>query len=406
MEDRHRAQLAAALDLPEAVHRSADDRVLAGVCGGLGAALGVDPTALRLALAVLTVANGSGLVLYLLGLAFLRPPVSTAATASVRAPSAERAAGVALATFGLLLLFAHLDVLLPAEVVWASAVGALGFALVWTRTDAPDRTRWLLVRSAGGGLLVVAGLGGLLAAGGVLGWVGSLGLAVLATSTGVGLLLGPWIVRLLRDLAAERRERIRSEERSEMAAHLHDSVLQTLALIQRADTPGRARTLARRQERELRSWLYGDQAVGPTGAEDLAGALQRLVTDVEDAHDVEVDLVLVGSCAMEPRLEALVAALREAAHNAARHAGVDEISVYVEVGPDRVEAFVRDRGRGFDPQRVEPGRLGIRESIVGRMVRHGGRADVHSAPGEGTEVALEVARNHDRSDRREQEVTS
>ncbi|MFP5257282.1 MAG: PspC domain-containing protein [Acidimicrobiia bacterium] len=404
MEDHARAQLARALDLPEAVHRSADDRVVAGVCGGLGAALGVDPTVLRLAFAVLAVANGSGLVLYLFCLAFLRAPAGPSPAPEVRAPSAERAAGVALATFGLLLLFAHLRVLLPAEVVWASAVAALGFALVWTRTDAPDRTRWLLLRSAGGGLLVVAGLGGLLAAGGVLGWVGSLGLAVLATSAGVGLLLGPWIVRLLRDLGTERRERIRSEERSEMAAHLHDSVLQTLALIQRADSPGRARTLARRQERELRSWLYGDHAARRFGAEDLSAALQRLVTDVEDAHDVEVDLVLVGSCPMEPGLEALVAAVREAAHNAGRHAGVEEISIYVEVGAESVEAFVRDRGRGFDPAAVEPGRLGIRESIVGRMTRHGGRAEVHSAPGEGTEVALEIGRTVPRTDRREPEA--
>ncbi|MGV3760412.1 MAG: PspC domain-containing protein, partial [Actinomycetota bacterium] len=176
MEDRHRAQLASALDLPDAVHRSASDRVVAGVCGGLAAALGVDATVLRLAFAVLTVANGSGVVLYLLALAFLGPPADAPAAAEAKEPTAERAAGVALVTFGLLLLFAHLDVLLPAEVVWASAVAALGFALVWTRTDAPDRTRWLLLRSAGGGLLVVAGLGGLLAAGGVLGWVGSLGL--------------------------------------------------------------------------------------------------------------------------------------------------------------------------------------------------------------------------------------
>jgi signal transduction histidine kinase len=410
MEDRHRAQLARAVELPDAVHRSSDDRVVAGVCGGVGAALGVDPVVLRLALGVLTVANGSGIVIYLLALAVLpQEPVPTQGPRHGREPSAERAAGVALVTFGLLLLFAHLDVLLPAELVWASAVAALGFALVWARTDAPDRTRWLLLRSTGGGLLVVAGLGGLLAAGGVLSWVGSLGLAVMATSVGVGILLGPWIVRLLADLSRERRERIRSEERSEMAAHLHDSVLQTLALIQRADTPGRARTLARRQERELRSWLYGDPAAGPTGTEDLAGALERLVTDVEEAHDVEVDLVLVGSCPMEPRLEALVAALREAAHNAARHAGVEEISVYVEVGPERVEGFVRDRGRGFEPQRVEAGRLGIRESIVGRMARHGGRAVVHSEPGEGTEVAVEIARHHDRNgdrtERREQEAT-
>src|SRR5690606_17344787 len=268
-------------------------------------------------------------------------------------------------------------------------------ALVWTRTAEVDRTRWLILRSVGGGLLVVAGLGALFLAGGALKVVGQLGLAVVATSIGVVLLLGPWIVRLIRDLGVERRERIRSEERSEMAAHLHDSVLQTLALIQRSE-PGRAKTLARRQERELRAWLYGDRPFERDQVEDLAAALERLVTDVEDAHDVEVDLVLVGTCPMEPRLEALVAALREAAHNAARHAGVEEISVYVEVGPDRVEGFVRDRGQGFDPDAVEPGRLGIRESIIGRMARHGGRAEVVSTPGEGTEVSVEIGRTRDR----------
>jgi len=400
MEERHRAPLERALDLPLELRRSGDDRVLTGVCGGAGAGLGIDPTVLRLALAVLTIANGSGVVLYLLALGMMpSSPVPTVASPD-KEPTAERAVGVALVTFGLLLLYAHLGLLLPAEVVWASAVAALGLALVWARTDAPDRTKGLLLRSVGGGLLVVAGLGGLFAAGGVLSWVGELGLAVVATTVGVGLLLGPWIVRLLRDLSIERRERIRSEERSEMAAHLHDSVLQTLALIQRADGPGRAKTLARRQERELRAWLYGERASAADGAEgipdDLGGALAAVVTDVEDAHDVQVDLVVVGGCPLEPRLEALVAAVREAAHNAARHAGVEELSVYVEVGPDRVEAFVRDRGRGFDLSAVEPGRLGIRESVIGRMARHGGRAEVHTAPGEGTEVTLEIAREPDR----------
>jgi len=404
VDDRLRALSARLLDLPGRVERSADDRVVAGVCGGIGAALGIDPTVLRLALGVLTVANGSGIVLYLLALATMPPkPVATLDEAARKQPSAERAAGVALVTLGILLLFAQLDLLLPAEIVWATAIAALGFALVWTRTDAVDRTRWLIMRAVGGGLLVVAGLAALFAAGGVLSSVGQLGLAVVATSVGVGLLLGPWIARLARDLARERRERIRSEERSEMAAHLHDSVLQTLALIQRADSPGRARTLARRQERELRAWLYGDRSAATTNGEDLGAALERVVTEVEEAHDVEVDLVLVGSAPMEPRLEALVGAIREAALNAARHAGVEEISVYVEVEPDRVEAFVRDRGRGFDPDAVEPGRLGIRESIRGRMARHGGRAEVHTAPGEGTEVALEIARTPDRTDHRAQE---
>jgi signal transduction histidine kinase len=305
----------------------------------------------------------------------------------------ERKAGLGLLTLGTLLLFGQAGLLLPAGVVWSVALSAIGFGLVWTRTDEEARTRGLLLRAAGGGVLLVTGLGLLFASGGVLSTIGGLGLAVLATGVGVTLLLGPWIVRLLRDLGTERRERIRSEERSEIAAHLHDSVLQTLALIQRADAPGRARTLARRQERELRAWLFDERppdGEGTPAALDVA--LEQVVTDVEDRHDVEVDLVVVGECAMEPRLEALVAAVREAAHNAARHALVTEVSVYVEVEPDRVTAYVRDRGKGFDLDAVEPGRVGVRESIIGRMARHGGRAEVHTAPGEGTEVVLEIGR--------------
>jgi signal transduction histidine kinase len=397
MDIQHRAQLERALQLPERLVRSSDDRVLAGVCGGLGAGLGVDPTVIRLSLVVLTLVNGAGLVVYLAALAALpNRPVPTTTAGSSRPPTAERAVGVGLITLGALVLFGHLGLLLPAGLVWASALSALGFALVWARTDEANRTRGLLLRSVGGGLLLVIGLGVLFAAGGVLSRIGQLGLAVLATSVGVAVLLGPWIIRLLRDLSTERRERIRSEERSEIAAHLHDSVLQTLALIQRADAPGRAKTLARRQERELRAWLFDERPPeGEGGALDLSGALDRMVTDVEDRHDVEVDLVLVGSCPMEPRLDALVAALREAAHNAARHAGVTEVSVYVEVQPERVEAYVRDRGNGFVLDAVEPGRLGVRESIVGRMARHGGKAEVHTAPGEGTEVTLEIGRTPD-----------
>jgi signal transduction histidine kinase len=387
------------LHLPERLVRSSDDRVVAGVCGGLGAGLGVDPTVIRLALVVLTLANGAGLVAYLVALATLpnQPAATTGPTGDARPPSGERAVGVGLITLGALLLFWHLGLLLPAGLVWASALSAVGFALVWARTAEVDRTRGLLVRSLGGGLLLVVGLGILFAAGGVLSRIGQLGLAVLATGVGVAVLLGPWIMRLLRDLSTERRERIRSEERSEIAAHLHDSVLQTLALIQRADAPGRAKTLARRQERELRAWLFDERPPDGEGRPtDLAGALDEVVTEVEDRHDVEVDLVLVGTCALEPRVDALVAALREAAHNAARHAGVTEVSVYVEVQPERIEAYVRDRGDGFVFDAIEPGRLGVRESIVGRMARHGGKAEVHTAPGEGTEVMLEIGRTPDR----------
>jgi signal transduction histidine kinase len=380
--------------LPAGLVRADDDRVVAGVAGGLGQHLGVDPMVVRLALVVLAFANGLGVAVYLAGWALIpAPPIGAPAEAVGRAHSGERTMGLVILTVGTLLLFGQAGLVLPAGVVWAIALSALGFGLVWARTDEESRTRGLLLRAAGGGLLLVVGLGLLFASGGVLSTIGGLGLAVLATGVGVSLLLGPWIVRLWRDLSVERRERIRSEERSEIAAHLHDSVLQTLALIQRADAPGRARTLARRQERELRAWLFDERPPDSDGiAPSIGSALERMVSDVEDAHDVEVDLIAVGDCPMEPRLDALVAAVREATHNAARHAGVTEVSVYVEVEPHRVTAYVRDRGKGFVVDAVEPGRVGVRESIIGRMARHGGRAEVHTGPGEGTEVVLEVGR--------------
>ena len=381
------------LHLPDGLVRAGDDRVVAGVAGGVGRYLGVDPNVVRLALVVLTFTNGLGALLYLAGWAVLPDEDPTAPPPTARPPTAERAIGVGLVTLGAVLLFARTGLVLPPGIVWAVVLSAIGFGLVWARTDEEDRTRGLLWRAAGGGVLLVVGLGALFAAGGVLSTIGGIGLVVLATGTGVALLLGPWIVRLWNDLGTERRERIRSEERSEIAAHLHDSVLQTLALIQRAEAPGRARTLARRQERELRAWLFDERP--PDGDGDLttiSAALEHVVTDVEDRHDIEVDLVLVGDVEVDARLEALVAAVREAAHNAAHHAGVPEVSLYVEVEPDRVTAYVRDRGKGFALDQIEPGRVGVRQSIIGRMARHGGRAEVHTAPGEGTEVVLEVPR--------------
>jgi signal transduction histidine kinase/phage shock protein PspC (stress-responsive transcriptional regulator) len=394
--------------------RPTDDRVCAGVCSGLGRHLGVDPMVLRLAFVVLTLANGFGVLGYavLWGIVPAEDDRAAGPRPESLRPTADRAVGVGLLTLGLVSLIGRIGLLLPAGVVWSIGLSAAGFALVWARTSDQGRERWMglargrssapvdtvsrgrvvVLRGIAGGLLLVVGLAALLASGGLLSAVGQIGLAAAATGVGVALLLGPWIVRLWRDLDGERRERIRSEERSDMAAHLHDSVLQTLTLIQRHadDAPGRARMLARRQERELRAWLYDERAPVDGRPDRLVPALEAVVTEVEDAHEVEVDLVVVGDLPLDRRLEGLVAAVREAAFNAARHAGVPEVDVYVEVEPDRVSAYVRDRGKGFDPAEVEPGRLGVRESIVARMARAGGRADVHSAPGEGTEVALEL----------------
>jgi signal transduction histidine kinase len=208
-------------------------------------------------------------------------------------------------------------------------------------------------------------------------------------------ILGPWIRRLVAELRDERRERIRSEERAEVAAHLHDSVLQTLALIQRnADRPRELAVLARRQERELRMWLYGDRlalANGHSGT--LAAAVDAMAAEVEDLHGIEVEVVTVGECPIDGRVDALLQAAREAAVNAAKHAGVETVSLYVEAEPDRVTAFVRDRGRGFDPGDIPDDRRGIASSIRERMTRNGGTATITSTQGEGTEVALELRRS-------------
>jgi signal transduction histidine kinase len=174
-----------------------------------------------------------------------------------------------------------------------------------------------------------------------------------------------------------------------VAAHLHDSVLQTLALVQRSSDPQQVAALARRQERELRAWLDGGR---PDPGESLASSLEAAAAEVEETHGVPIDVVAVGDARVDERGAALVAATREALVNAAKFAGGALVQLYAEVGEERTEVFVRDRGPGFDPAAVPEDRRGLRESIVGRMDRHGGRAVVHSSPGAGTEVELVIER--------------
>jgi len=213
---------------------------------------------------------------------------------------------------------------------------------------------------------------------------------VVVVIVALALILAPWWLRLVRGLSAERAERIRSQERSEVAAHLHDSVLQTLALMQRrAADPREVASLARRQERELRAWLNGGR---PAAADSLAACLEAAAAEVEETHGVPIDVVAVGDAPVDARGEALVGAAREALVNAAKFAGDGPLSLYAEVDHERVQVYVRDRGPGFDPSAVPADRRGVRESIVGRMERHGGRALVHSVPGEGTEVELVMER--------------
>lgn len=393
-------------------------RWIAGVCNGLAAALGVQVGALRAVVVLL--AAGGGLpgvaLLYALAWAFV-PPESDAdaagrpaGTAAQGAPSAGLtiggrpadlvdAAGVLAIVAGAVLLLGQFTAWLPGQIVGPAVLATVGAGVAWgwggrsgglAGTGRWERLRPLFV-AVGISLVLLGGIA-TLAALGDLRSIGRSAAGAAVLIAGAVLLFGPWMARLARNVTDERRQRIRSEERAEVAAHLHDGVLQTLALIQKRAGDDRAvRSLARRQERELRSWLYS----GTNGQSDVATVatlLRRELDDLEDHYAVRFDAVLVGDAPLDDSGRALVAAGREAALNAARHAGVDTVDVYLEVEPESVSLFVRDRGHGFDPAAVPPDRRGLADSISARVKRHGGTVEVRSAPGEGAEIELSVPR--------------
>ena len=345
---------------------SSEGRVLAGVCSGIAATTGVDVTLVRLVFALLALAGGAGIVLYFALWAWSK--------------SDHTWWGVlALLVAGSLLLRA---VGLSDRAIVGVVLVAGGLAFAWRRGGSlrPDAPL-----SYGG--VALAAVGAV-----VLFGTGSAPTRVLAPGAVAGALLliaGPWVWRLALDRDAERSARIRTEERADVAARVHDSVLQTLALIQRhASEPRRVAALARRQERELRGWLYADQPLGDDGT-SLAAALATAAADVEELHGVRVEIASSGDA---PPESVLVLAAREAMTNAAKFAGVEEIDVFVDVSSEEIAIFVRDRGAGFDPAGVPEDRRGIRESIKGRLERAGGSALVTSAPGNGTEVELRLPR--------------
>jgi signal transduction histidine kinase len=378
--------------------------LLGGVGAGVAEHLGLEVRWVRLAIAMMVVVGGVGVAVY--GLAWALIPVAAESRGARRPRGAWREAILIVVCVGaVLFVLRRTGLLLGDRLLWPVVTGICGIALVWRPILVPaprgpgearslrgwlrGRRRIDVPRLTIGGLLVAFASASLLHNAGVLSNLGDAIGAVAIVATALGLLFGPWFVRLARSLAVERAARIREQERAVLAAHLHDSVLQTLALIQkRAEDPREVAGLARRQERELRRWLFERPADG--AGDSVKAMLEQAAVEVEDLHGVPIEAIVVGDAPPDARLEALVQAAREAMTNAAKFAGSARVDLYAEIEVQRVEVFVRDRGVGFDLAQVPPDRRGVRDSIFARMQRHGGRALVHSSPGQGTEVELAI----------------
>jgi signal transduction histidine kinase len=421
------------------LRRDPENGMIAGVCEGIGKHLDIDPLLLRIVFGATTLASGLGIVAYLL--AWWLVPVEGAEQATAVTAAKQRSArnkraaleigfGVGFLAVAVLLTFRATGLPFSDALTWPLVLVAAGGALIWRQSvgrpggarpaapstaaapasayapllsedSAAESGPAVISRIGIGVTLVVAAALVFLQFAGALAAASDVALAALVVAIALVVIFAPFFVRLLTSLSIERAERIRSQERAEVAAHLHDSVLQTLALMQkRADDPREVAALARRQERELRTWLSGAPARAD-GERWLAPALQAAADEIEQAHGVAIDVVAVGDAPLDRDGEALVAAAREAMLNAAKFAGgSDPVAVYAEAGEARIEVYVRDRGPGFDPSAVPPDRRGVRESIVGRMERHGGRAAINAAPGGGgTEVELVLERGERESSR-------
>ncbi len=384
------------------------------MASGLAARLGVDPSIVRIAFVALAFASGVGVVLYLLAWVILPIHASAATGVGGGRPSSVpvlHAAGDPIAALafgavvlGSLLLIQQTGLPFPTWLITAIVIVSIGFSMISHEgrrsiEHALSRTgsspwRGQVIRFAIGGLFVFGGFAGVVSRAGRLNALTGLFFAVIALVAGLGVILLPWSRSMLRALSDERRARVRSEEKADIAAHLHDSVLQTLAIIQRkADDPKQVQALARRQERELRAWLFsdGDQSAGrPLSIREM---LDVVAEEVEQAYGINVDVVLVGDGPLDDAVRVALAATREALVNAGKHSGADKVDVYLEVDERELVVFVRDRGKGFDPAAVSADRRGLRDSIIGRLQRNGGRVTISSSPGEGTEVQIVIGRS-------------
>jgi len=405
--------------------RDSESPIVGGVAGGLARHLGAPVLWMRAFFVLAAAFGGLGVFLYA-ALWIMLPSDSRFETGTPGAESAARGgrrpgrvrrladAGptIALAALAFGGIFVVEGMFGGGAVFWPIVIGLAGLALLWRQADEAQRERWFdsterldpvrMVFGSGGWASYARVAAGVLLVGIAFAVVGLNGtsfgearsavIAGLVAVVGLALVIGPWMLRLVSDLGAEREERIRTQERADVAAHLHDSVLQTLALIQKSShDPTTVARLARAQERDLRSWLYVGES---TDESSVGGALRSAAAEVEDTHGVSVDVVAVGDCDLDEALRPIVQATREAVTNAAKHAGTGRVDVYAEVTPGAVDVFVRDRGAGFSLDDVPEDRYGVRRSILDRMERHGGTAEVRSAPGEGTEVRLHLPRPH------------
>ncbi|MFP1627592.1 PspC domain-containing protein [Streptomyces sp. 5K101] len=406
------------------LYRSADGRMLGGVARGLAGHLGLPVVWVRLVFLALFMADGLGALLY--AVFWIVVPLGVGGRAAeprsvfditpdgrrrLRKPDKGQLFALVALLVGAAVFAGNVDTNGPANrYVWPTLLIGAGVVLVWRQADNARRARWAtlatdsrrrrlvqLARALAGVALVGMGLTVFMVVRGSAAQLGNVLTAAIAVIAGVALLAGPWLVRMTQDLSEERTMRIRAQERAEVAAHVHDSVLHTLTLIQRnADDPGEVRRLARAQERELRNWLYRPQGTGKDEDEEpktLAEAVKRTAAEVEDKHGVPLEVVVVGDCPLDEKLAAQMQAAREAMVNGAKYGGAGgAVQVYAEVEGRTVFVSVRDRGPGFDLDAVPGDRMGVRESIIGRMQRNGGTARLRTVPGGGTEVELEMER--------------
>ena len=421
------------------LRRRSSGRMVAGVASGVADALEIDPLLVRLAFVILALASGVGLLIYVAAWAILPDggggPTLLARASNATEHESDVVRGLAFGSIvlGVVLSIRKTGIWFPGTLLWPVVLTAAGLAMVWRRPGPRDSTRsdplrWTTqnglsgvrrdvrdfladddwsrrtaTRVGAGAFLVLLGGATFIATNGSFAALRQGLLAFIVLGVGLSLIVAPWLMRLTQELGRERSERIRTEEKALLATHLHDSVLQTLAIIQkRANSPRDVVTLARRQERELRAWLYnGTDARGES--KSFAEAIASAADSVEVDHGINVEVVQVGEAPMDDRVMTLVAAAREAMVNAAKHAKVDEVSVYAEASARNLEVFVRDRGAGFDPRLVPADRRGLADSVLARMEKIGGHADIRSEIGEGTEVHLDLTLSTPRRSELEQE---